>query len=62
MRHDPVIDLVKNYSKPDIKVYCLFIGRDCSRCLVEYVALAGNGKFHCTYDNEDLNSKVIDLL
>ena len=62
MTPDPVIDLVKENLKSDIKVYCLGIGKSCSRCLVENVALVGNGKFHFTYENKDLNLKVIDLL
>ena len=59
---DPIVDLVRSMSKPDIKVYCLGIGEGCSKFLVEKVAWVGNGKFHFICDNEDLNSKVIDLL
>ena len=38
------------------------IGDGCSKFLVEKVAWVGNGKFHFIGDDEDLNSKVIDLL
>ena len=49
-------------AKPDIRVYTLGIGDGCSKYLVEKVAWVGNGKFHFIGDDEDLNSKVIDLL
>jgi hypothetical protein len=59
---DPIVNAVNANCKPDIRVYTLGIGSGCSRFLIEKVAWAGNGKCHFIDDDEDLNTKVIDLL
>lgn len=53
---DPVVDIVRKYCKPDLRVYTLGIGSGCSKFLIEKVAEVGNGKFSFVEDGDNLNA------
>ncbi|CAD8114405.1 unnamed protein product [Paramecium sonneborni] len=59
---DQIIKLVLQNQRPETRVYTLGIGDGCSEYLVQKLAEVGNGKCQLVGDNEDINSKVIDLL
>ncbi|KAM3130705.1 hypothetical protein pb186bvf_017213 [Paramecium bursaria] len=59
---EPVLQLITQSVKPDIRFYSLGIGNGCSQYMIEKIAFIGNGLSHIVTDNEDLNQKVIDLL
>ncbi|CAD8143290.1 unnamed protein product [Paramecium octaurelia] len=57
-----IIQLVSQNQRPETRIYTLGIGNNCSEYLVQSLAEVGNGKCQLVGDNEDINSKVIDLL
>ncbi|CAD8213153.1 unnamed protein product [Paramecium pentaurelia] len=59
---EDIIKLVSKNQRPETRIYTLGIGNHCSEYLVQRLAEVGNGKCQLVGDNEDINSKVIDLL
>ncbi|KAM3129980.1 hypothetical protein pb186bvf_017876 [Paramecium bursaria] len=59
---EPVLEVVSQNAKPDVRFYSLGIGNGCSQYMIEKIAFLGNGLHHIVADDEDLNQKVIDLL
>ncbi|CAD8171778.1 unnamed protein product [Paramecium octaurelia] len=57
-----ILELVQENQRPETRIYTLGIGNNCSEYLVQRLAEVGNGKCQLVGDNEDINSKVIDLL
>ncbi|CAD8098180.1 unnamed protein product [Paramecium sonneborni] len=57
-----IIDLVLKNQKTETRIYTLGIGNGCSEYLVKKLADVGNGKCQLVGDDEEINSKVIDLL
>ena len=52
---EPVLEVVSENTKPDVRFYSLGIGNGCSQYMIEKIAYLGNGLHHIVADNEDLN-------
>ncbi|CAD8169299.1 unnamed protein product [Paramecium pentaurelia] len=59
---EDIIKLVSKNQRPETRIYTLEIGNNYSEYLVQRLADVGNGKCQLVGNNENINSKVIDLL
>ncbi|CAD8214515.1 unnamed protein product [Paramecium pentaurelia] len=59
---EDIIKLVSKNQRPETRIYTLGIGNNFSEYLAQRLAEVGNGKCQLVGENENNNSKVIDLL
>ncbi|KAM3137531.1 hypothetical protein pb186bvf_010321 [Paramecium bursaria] len=59
---DPILYLVEQSSRPDVRFYSVGIGEGCNEFLIKKIAFLGNGLHGFVHDDGDLSKTIIIML